>query len=196
MSVDIDGTLANYHGSLIEFVDKFWDQEFSWAFGTYDGSCDMADYYNIEKEKYRIAKLAYRQGGNKRFMPLMYGAFEFMEWLSSKPVEIWLTTNRPYLRHDNIDTDTRWWLNKNDIKFHGIVYEDSGKYEQLIATVDQERILLVIDDLPERVMEADFLGLEAFQIQTAYNRAARWNGQGGGFLNARSRIIKKLDAWK
>lgn len=60
--------------------------------------------------------------------------------------EVFITTTRPYLRLDQTDPDTRFWLDRHHIKFHGLLYDDE-KYERLSEIVDPSRVVAVLDDL-------------------------------------------------
>jgi hypothetical protein len=68
--------------------------------------------------------------------------------------ELWLTTTRPYLRLDNVDPDTRWWIEKHEVPFDYMLY-DECKYQELARRVDRARVVAVVDDLDEMYDDAD-----------------------------------------
>jgi hypothetical protein len=114
-------------------------------------------------------KLGYRQSGLKRGMPCFPGATELCSKLRRAGAEIWICTTRPYLRLDNIDPDTREWLRRNKIQYDGVLY-GANKYRQLRDIVGGERIVGVLDDLPEMVAAAAGLGLRPVLISRHHNQ--------------------------
>lgn len=170
---DIDGTLGNYHAHFTFFCGLYfgWDEVIDHT--KYDGSVDFEDFLGITKAEYREAKLAYRQGGNKRWLPIYPEAASIVEDLAQM-AEIWICTTRPWQRLDNVDPDTREWLRRHRILPHvsGLLYGDR-KYFQLMETVDSRRITAVIEDLPEQVGIAKTLGLPVILRENYHNTAAR-----------------------
>jgi uncharacterized HAD superfamily protein len=148
--VDIDGTLGDYHEHLRQFAEDYLGRELPdcWAG---EGINDINDFWKISKPIYRDIKLAYRQGAQKRLMPAFTGASQFVWLLHTDPLinaEVWITTTRPWQRHDSVDPDTREWLRRNNIYFDHLLY-GVDKYYDLSKIVDPSRVVLVLDDLPE-----------------------------------------------
>lgn len=143
--LDIDGTLGDYHGHFHAFAEAYEGRALRPG---YDGSMELHEWYGMHLEHYRNIKLAYRQGGMKRSMPCYADARELTATLRKNNVETWVCTTRPYLRLDNIDPDTREWLARNRISYDGLLYSEN-KYERLLEIVAAERIVAVVDDLPE-----------------------------------------------
>jgi len=174
VSVDIDGTLAGYHFHWFRFAKEWLGEDgdtlLRWL--RYDGTADLATHMGLDKRTYRQMKLAYRQGGMKRSMPVMPGALFLMTTLLVMDVEIWLTTTRPYLQIGNVDEDTREWLRRQQLPFDHLLYTDR-KYEELVTQVNADRIACVIEDqvYPE-YSEAVNLGLPALLVRTPYNEGA------------------------
>lgn len=150
VAVDIDQTLGQYHAHFENFAEGYLGHTLP---SEYDGSMPYYQYLGLDIEVYRGVKLAYRQGGLKRTMPLFDGATFFMSTVAEAGAEIWVTTTRPYLRLDNIDPDTREWLKRNHLPYDHMLY-DEDKYMQLRRQVDPERVVGVVDDLPEQVENA------------------------------------------
>jgi hypothetical protein len=194
IALDIDGTLADYHGAFIDFALKWLDRPLGQI--TYNGSMDLATYLAISKEEYRHIKLAYRQGGQKRWQKPMYGNPGWLvDQLRDLGYEVWITTTRPYAKFDNTDPDTRWWLQKHGIHFDGLVYGEL-KIHDLDAIVGRERIAMVVDDLEMNLRHCLNLGIPAYQILTRYNAGARWPGptvQGYQDIIDIAKRIKELD---
>lgn len=154
VAIDIDGTLGDFHTHFLKFATGylFGKPSLSPPVAAYDGTVLyrrwFCNYYGVGEDVWRDIKLAYRQGGQKRTMP----SYGYGGWLTNAcrraGAEVWITTTRPYLRHDNIDPDTRFWLDRNDIAYDGLIYEE-GKYHRLAALVGNWRVAAVLEDLPE-----------------------------------------------
>lgn len=154
VAIDLDGTLGDYHGHLQRFAEEYWGVDL--AGNVYAGDQAHRDYYaslGFPFREFREMKLAYRQGGQKRTMPVFAGAAELVNYLRAAGAEVWLTTTRPYLRLDGVDPDTREWLRRNGIEYDGLLY-DEDKYRVLAEHVDPERVVAVLDDLPEQILVA------------------------------------------
>ena len=112
---------------------------------------EFSDYLGIEKEEYRRIKLAYRQGGLKRSMPVYHDMVRVVQESHALGYEIWLTTTRPWQSHNNIHPDTKFWLERANLDgiYHHMLF-DEDKYQILANAVDPGRVLAVVDDLPEQ----------------------------------------------
>jgi hypothetical protein len=108
----------------------------------------------LTQAEYREAKLAYRQGGYKRIAPLQPGAIMFMTELQMLGCEVWITTTRPWSRLDNVDPDTKFWLQRHGIMYDHLLFDDH-KYQKLSTIVDPTRVWAVVDDLPDMCEEAE-----------------------------------------
>lgn len=168
VAIDIDGTLGDYHGHFIQFAEGWLGRDLPQHEG-YDGTEKFWQYLGLDLPLYRDIKLAYRQGGLKRTMPVFSGASELAWSLTKLGAEIWIATTRPYLRLDNIDPDTRAWLDRNRIAYDHMIYGDD-KYRQLATMVDVDRIVGVVDDLPEQVEDAEGRGLNPILRLAPHNR--------------------------
>jgi len=152
VACDIDGTLGDYHGHFVMFASHYLARRLK-AAENYRSNKKFAEYLGISLPEYRTIKLAYRQGGMKRSMPIFQGSQVLVKTILEAGCELWLTTTRPYLRLDNIDPDTRFWLERHGIKYHGLLY-DEDKYQVLAEMIDPGRVVLVIDDLVEQHVAA------------------------------------------
>lgn len=162
----------------------------------WDGRGEMEDYLKLTKAQYREAKLAYRQGGNKRWAPIYEDANKVVDAVHDNDAELWVATTRPWMRLDNIDPDTRYWLDAHDIRYDGLIYGED-KYFQLAERVEYERIVLVIDDLKVQLEAAHNLGLDAWQVSRYHNsnHTARWYPR-GHLYQAPELIRTKIELWK
>lgn len=168
VALDIDGTLGDYHGWFLQFAEMWLGRPMPPADANTDG-VPLFRWMGVSKRTYRECKLAYRQGGLKRGMPMYEGASELSRDLRRKGAEVWICTTRPYLRLDNIDPDTRHWLRRNKIQYDGVLF-GQHKYRDLVKCVGAERVLFVVDDLPELCEQAEDIGLRALLRDQPYNR--------------------------
>lgn len=168
VAVDIDGTLAQYHEPFGQFVSRYFNTA---PQGPWDGEGDYEDHLGLDRRRFNEAKLAYRQGGNKRFAPLISGADVFMRKLAKLPVEVWITTTRPWNRLDNIDPDTQEWLARHEMPYTHLMY-DEEKYTVLAKMVDPARVVLVVDDLLPMCQSAmtTFPGAHVIQPARMHNK--------------------------
>jgi hypothetical protein len=147
VAIDIDGTLGDYHGHFEEFAEQWLGRE---RFGSaYDGDLSHGEWFErafgVDRTTFRAIKLAFRQGGFKRFMPVFPHARPLVNSLRDL-AEVWLTTARPWDRFDRVDPDTREWLRRGGFEYHGLLYSDD-KMAALAERVDPERVVFVLDDL-------------------------------------------------
>lgn len=202
VALDIDGTIADYHRHLAEFAWAYWNE--TPAFPSFDrmvwdGSGNFEDYLGLTREQYRQTKLAFRQGGMKRTMPRYpseYPNIAVNGW-RAQGAEVWVTTTRPWQRHDNMDPDTRWWLQRMGIEFDGLLYDDD-KYAELTKIVHPERVVAVLDDLKETCDRAVELGLPAIQVVRIHNSNSQEHSVSGRafFGTACAMITDAIKEWR
>lgn len=195
VAIDIDGTLGAYHEHFVAFLEQWLDIKCPKE--PWDGHGEFEHYLQISKEKYREAKLAYRQGGWKRWMPVYPGAVRLFDELRRAGCEIWIATSRPWQRLDNIDPDTMEWLRRNGIMPDGIVYGDD-KYEKLIQAIDPKRIVAVVDDLREQCYKAHSLGLLAIHRRTEWNSSfgVHWSPYANDLDQLRHMLVALTQKWR
>lgn len=171
---DCDGTLFQYHEPLAYFCCEYWNLG-SAAFlraRQWDGTGNFEDALGITQTQYREAKLAFRQGGGKRTLPIFQdGGIKTVMAMKQLGCDIWYATSRPWNRLDNVDPDTRFSLARYDLPLDGILYDDEDKYGRLVRDhLDPDRIVGVVEDLPEQIDRGEELGLPMYQIARAHNR--------------------------
>lgn len=195
VAFDIDGVLGDYHAHFTDFCMNYW-QHTRLAPGPYDGSMEFEEWLGLSKIEYREAKLAYRQGGLKRWLPVFGDAGEVVNDVRSAGAEVWIATTRPWQRLDNIDPDTREWLRRAGLPYDGLLYGDD-KYNQLCEAVGDRRIMGVADDLLVQCQIADKLGLPIIQIDRWHNShsSQRFYAR-GTLLNAAHMMIRNIEGWK
>jgi phosphoglycolate phosphatase-like HAD superfamily hydrolase len=197
VAVDIDGTLGDYHSHFIDFAEQYVGRE---LYRNYQGGTSFRIWFKlangIETDEYRAIKLAYRQGAMKRSMPVFDGAQDLLLEIIAHDAELWLTTTRPYLSLDTVIPDTVWWLAQNGMADYDGMLFDEDKYAKLMDRVDEDRIVAVIDDLPEMCDEADRLvGRNvSILIGTTWNAAVRERRSEMWSITAR--IGDLIESWK
>lgn len=202
VAVDIDGTLGDYHGHFQEFAMGYLGFNRHTTIVPYLGECEYKEWFcsrfSVDLTTFREIKLAYRQGGMKRTMPVFPLASWFVSLLSASGIEVWLTTTRPYLRLDGVDRDTREWLARNRIDYDHLLY-DEEKYSVLARNIDAARVVAVVDDDPEQLRKAERAlhpGVGILRTMQ-HNRAAEWHGvQENGLDKIYELIAKRMEAWK
>lgn len=195
VAIDIDGTLANYHGHFLAFMQLYLDRALPHE---WDGSGDWEEYLGLSREEYREAKLAYRQGGWKRMMPMYSGARNLARECMMAGAELWITTTRPWLRLDSVDPDTREWLRRHDIPYDFLLYDDD-KYGKLAKLVDEERVVAVLDDLPDQISRArEVFGWDVGILRrNRHNRrlTESWEPVARHLPAAKEMILQRLGEW-
>jgi phosphoglycolate phosphatase-like HAD superfamily hydrolase len=174
VALDIDGTLGDYHSHFLWFATHWFGREFPDPREVNPG-IRLSTFMGISHREYRECKLAYRQGGLKRFMPAYPGADWLTHNIRKAGAQLWICTSRPYLRLDNIDPDTREWLRRNKIEYDAVIWEgiedDPTKYYDLVDQVGLNRIVAVVDDLPEQISDAHRQGIRTvYMMDQPYNR--------------------------
>lgn len=152
VAIDIDGVLGDYHSHFLRFAVPYFGYDMEkllyLSINRYDGGIPFSEYcmdgFGCSLEEYRDCKLAYRQGGMKRSMPINDFAGALCR-LASSEAELWITTTRPYLSLDGVIPDTRFWLALHRIEYDGLLF-DADKYEVLAQRVDPRRVTAIVDD--------------------------------------------------
>lgn len=175
VALDIDGTLGDYHAHFLWFAEQWLGIPMPPPEEVNPGM-RLSDFMGVPHHVYRECKLAYRQGGLKRFMPIYPGASELTHAVRRADAEVWLCTTRPYLRLDNIDPDTREWLRRNNVHYDAVIFggldNEKDKYSDLVRQVGQDRVVAAVDDLPDQVNMAIMAGIRKVYIRDQpYNRA-------------------------
>lgn len=182
VALDIDGTLGDYHGHFTRFAEQWIGRELPDPKANTNGE-PFHKHLGISKATYRQCKLAYRQGGMKRSMPVYPGASDLTKYIRSMGAQVWICTTRPYLRLDNIDPDTRHWLRRGEgpgksIQYDAVLFGEH-KYQDLKKTATGD-VLFVVDDLPVMLVQAMSQGFDTVLMDAPYNR---------GWDSARSQIV-------
>jgi hypothetical protein len=206
VSLDIDGTLGDYHQNFLRFAGLYFGAEFmnfNWDPSVVNPGLPLWQHLGLAQRDYRDAKLAYRQGGWKRWMPVYENAAELTVSIRAAGAEVWLCTTRPYLRLDNVDPDTREWLRRNRIEYDALLFDpvvqDESKYHELYRQAGT-RIASVVDDLPEMIEAADYLRIpkESLPIlrDQPYNRHVTFARRAMDLSQVWDYIQEDLQRWR
>lgn len=201
VAVDIDGTLGDYHSHFLAFAQSYLGRPLPQSGSyLYNGVGTFREWfakYGVNGDTWHDIKLAYRQGAQKRSMPAYPYAGELCRQVANAGAELWLTTTRPYLRLDNIDPDTRAWLDRHSIVYDGLIY-DELKYARLANLVDPARVVAVVDDLPEMwdAAAAQFGWRVPILRQTQFNRGVVCEQGANGLNGVWLMVEERIKAWK
>lgn len=206
VALDIDGTLGDYHANFLEFAWRYFDRgPKTWDPKKVNPGLPLWEFMGIPHRDYRDAKLAYRQGGWKRWMPCYAGASEMTRFIrGALGAEVWLCTTRPYLRLDNVDPDTREWLRRNRIQYDALLFdpaheEDGTKYDELARQVG-DRVAAVVDDLPEMIVAAQSANLPHFMQpilrEQPYNQHFKYDKRAADLREVAERVRTDISVWR
>jgi hypothetical protein len=209
VALDIDGTLGDYHTNFLTFADLYFGRTFGHLIGDSNPGLPLWEWMGIPQRDYRDAKLAYRQGGWKRWMPAYSGAADLTAQIRAAGAEVWLCTTRPYLRLDNVDPDTREWLRRNDIGYDALLFdpaheEDGTKYDELWRQAGS-RVASIVDDLPEMIDAAERIFGICIKPQYCvspilrdqpYNRHISWDRRVHSCLGILELVTSDLFSWR
>lgn len=168
VGVDLDGSVGDFHGHFLRFAEGYIGRPMPDASDINPG-LPLHKFMGVSKSTYRQCKLAYRQGGLKRSMPVYPGARELSVRIRRAGGEVWICTTRPYLRLDNIDPDTRHWLRRHAIQRDAVLWGEH-KYRTLARTVGADRIVGVLEDLPGLADQARSVGIRVYLRDQPYNQ--------------------------
>jgi hypothetical protein len=191
VGVDIDGTIGRYHEHFIQFAEGWIGRQIP---SGYDGSVSLARWCGVSKTTYRKIKLAYRQGGMKRSMPVYDGASEMVTAIRKTGAEVAICTTRPFLSLEAVEPDTRHWLRRNKIPYDYLM-SGENKYLQL-ARFGTHRIAAVLDDLPEMVTQARDAGLPAILREQKHNIGFEWSRTVYGIGDAGRVLLAYIETWE
>jgi len=198
VAIDIDGTLGDYHRHFLRFAGNYLGRAINW---NYDGGMSFKNWFKrttkCSDDDWHDIKLAYRQGGMKRSMPVYEGAADLCKIVRNTGAELWVTTTRPYIRHDNIDPDTREWLDRHNIEYDYLIY-DGDKYDKLAELVGIERVCAVVDDLPEEITRAAklFGNVAPILRRNNFNTAVTWFNVSSDLLYVAHNVLDRIEGWK
>lgn len=194
LALDIDGTLGDYYEHFRWFAELYLQRPVTLSWNMSD-TAEFSEALGLSKEVYRQIKLAYRQGGMKRSLPAFDGTRHLIETVRQElGIQVWIATTRPWQRLDNIDPDTQAWVARIAGRVDGVIYGEE-KYLDLIDIVGKDRIIGVVDDLPQNVVSAMSLGLRAALRYGGHNRAFRAVRLDTPVVRSSDEILQLVRTW-
>jgi len=193
IGLDIDGTLFDYHGHFLRFAEGWYGRPMPDPSAINPG-LPLHKFMRTSKATYRQCKLAYRQGGLERSMPVYPGASELTKAIRKAGGEIWVCTTRPYLKLDTQAPNTVHLLRRNGIQYDHML-SGPHKYRDLVRQVGLKRIVAVMDDLPEMYDQAESVGIPAILRNQPYNRHKTDVNMVDNMKDAQATILAWLDGW-
>lgn len=194
VALDIDGTMGQWHQSITQFAELYLGK----SLPPYEEMKQesLFKHWHISKATYRQVKLAFRQSGLKRSMPAYPNAAGLTRSLRREGADVWICTTRPYLRLDNIDPDTRTWLRRVRVQHDGVLYGEH-KYRQLVRNVGADKVVGVLDDLPELCGQAFSVGVEPLLVRRPHNQHLRCDcPQVDSLFEAEELLLKRIGDWR
>lgn len=168
VAIDIDGVLADYPRSFLDFINQELGTQFTIAQVT---SYDIYGCLGIPPEVGLPIKNKYRETGQKRFIPVLPGAKEFLQRLREAGFTIVLITARPYEQYSRIYADTLEWLARNELPYDYLVFHEK-KEEYLIDMVGKDAIRFFVDDVAGNANSVSRLGVPCYLVTRPYNIGA------------------------
>lgn len=168
VGVDIDGILADYPFSFMQFVNKKMKTNFK---REQIRDYDLKNNLGLTTEQYIQIKDEYRQSGQKRFIPLVLGSVDLLKLLKSQGYTIILLTSRPYKKYKRIFADTQEWLKKHKLIYDAILY-DEDKDVRLIKEFGGQKVKFFIEDVLSNANKISDLGVKVFLVDKPYNQGA------------------------
>lgn len=168
VGVDIDGVLADYPRSFVEFINKETGSKYHWR--------DIKDY-NISDQLIKMGlhpldavrlKHLYRDSGQKRFIPVVEGARQFLEELKYMGYIVVLLTSRPVNEYKRIFADTQYWLAENKLHYDAILF-DEAKGERLVKEFGKDKVEFFVDDVAGFANGISEAGFRCYLINKPYN---------------------------
>jgi hypothetical protein len=167
VGLDIDGTLGVYHDHFLAFAEGWLGRTLPRG---YDGTVSLAKWCGVSKARYRQCKMAYRRGGLKRSMPVHEGAADLARSIRAAGGVVVICTTRPFLMLENVDPDTQEFLKRNRIQYDAIIHGEH-KYRDLHRQYGS-RVIMVLEDLPDLVVQAEFFDCRPVMILRPHNDGA------------------------
>lgn len=166
VGIDIDGVLADYPRSFVDFINKQLGTDHPTENIT---SYNIAESFGLTMEQVIELKHQYRETGEKRFIPVIDGAKEMLQSFADAGFVIVLLTARPYKQYKRMFADTQEWLHRNGLIYHSIIW-DEDKSVRLLNEFGREKVQFFVEDVTYNANRIADLGPTCFLIDKPYNR--------------------------
>jgi uncharacterized HAD superfamily protein/NTP pyrophosphatase (non-canonical NTP hydrolase) len=169
--VDIDGVLADYPRSFVEFVNKELKTNYDY---NNIRNYNIAEALGLPPEESIRLKHLYRETGQKRFIPVINGAKQFLEELKYMGYTVVLLTSRPYHTYKRIFGDTQYWLSENKLFYDAILWDDN-KGERLLKEFGKDKVEFFVDDVASFANGMSRVGVKCYLLKKLYNEGVKLN---------------------
>jgi hypothetical protein len=115
--------------------------------------------------------------------------------LRAQKVRVVICTTRPFLSMDEVEADTLHMLRRRGIQYDYVI-SGENKYRDLVKLVDKSRIIMVLEDQDDMLLQALSLGLPAVRARHAHNDAStvEVEAEVGDLTEATELALKRLQA--
>jgi len=156
-AIDLDGVLVKYPDNWINYINKIKKTSFKTLF-------DVKK--NIDKEEYMSLKHQFREEGYEGNAQLYEGSKEFIDKLKSLGYSIVILTKRPYKKYFRLFADTKINLDKAEIFYDAIIFNDE-KHKIIIKEFPQ--LEFIVEDNRSIAAEVGNWGYKCFLVNNIYN---------------------------
>ncbi len=179
VGVDIDGTLADYPASYVEFMGDVLRNKYPEYYARYlkiratgmpIDNYDIGAFFELPYDVARDVKDLYRQTGQKRFIGVCPGAKVLLDALKAQGYTVVLLTARPYEVYKRMFADTISWLRNADLQYDGLIF-DENKEERLVKEFGAENVKFFVDDVVGNVNAIAEKGIRCYLVNKPYNLA-------------------------
>lgn len=169
VGVDIDGVLADYPRSFVEFLNEQLGLSLDYrTIDSYDVTKQYAEKTGCPLSEAIRVKHIYRDSGQKRFIPVIDGARQFLNELKYMGYIVVLLTSRPIKQYKRIFADTQFWLADNKLHYDAILF-DEEKGERLFKEFGKDRVKFFVDDVAPFANGISDKGIKCYLINKPYN---------------------------
>lgn len=180
VGVDIDGVLADYPRSFVEFANKQLGLSLDCCnIVDYDVSRQYAEKTGVSINEVIKIKHTYRDSGQKRFISVIEGARQFLEELKYMGYTVVLLTSRPVKEYKRMFADTQYWLAENKLHYDAILF-DEAKGERLFKEFGKDKVKFFVDDVAGFANGVSNSGIKCYLLNKTYNSS----------LEIRERVIR------
>lgn len=162
-AVDIDGVLVDYPKCWVDWVNLNQHTAFK----------DLNEMKaKLPYNKYRELKKEYRTCGYKASLPVIKDAALFVKTLQTNGFKVILLTTRPYRKYREIYDYTMQWLETNNIKCNGIIWEEDKHW---VVLREFPFLRFMVEDNAEIANQVARLGYKVYLLDSQYNRQSLEN---------------------
>lgn len=168
--VDIDGVLADYPRSFVDFINEQTGRHIdSHSITEYGIAEQLVKDFGMNKQEVAMLKHLYRDSGQKRFIPVIEGARQFLDELKYMGYIVVLLTSRPVKEYKRIFADTQYWLANDKLHYDAILFDDA-KGERLFKEFGKDKVEFFVDDVASFANGISSNGIKCYLLNKSYNK--------------------------